>query len=130
MYDPPNARANGRQVMRYSPAVVMISVLLAGCGITAVSKARSDMEQSKATYKACLAQNPNNLHACDAAQAAYDADVKAYATMTSQRPSASGGGGDDLQATQLQHDLQMQQMDNSMQRMNEFQGSLLPPPHF
>ncbi len=64
--------------MRTLPIAMILCVLLAGCGIAAKVDARNAMMQSEATYKACLAQNPANLHACDAARAAFDADMRMY----------------------------------------------------
>lgn len=61
--------------------VWVLSILVAtvaGCGITAKVNARDDMEISKAAYKNCLAQNAQNVTACDAARLSYEADVKAY----------------------------------------------------
>jgi N-acetyl-beta-hexosaminidase len=57
---------------------MVICTSLIGCGIAAKVNARNDMEQSRDAYKACLAQNANNIHACDAAAAAYNADLRAY----------------------------------------------------
>ena len=69
------------------PIALALSVALTGCGIAAKVNARNDMEQSKTAYKACLAQNPSNLHACDAAEAAYDADMRAFrATSAGVQP--------------------------------------------
>ena len=49
-----------------------------GCGITAKVRARDDMEASKAAYKRCLEQNPDNPSKCESLKRAYEADLKAY----------------------------------------------------
>ena len=63
-------------------AAAMLAVL-SGCGIAAKVEARSGMQQSLAAYKACLAQNPQNVQACEGAKLAYDADMKAYRATSS-----------------------------------------------
>jgi hypothetical protein len=59
-------------------ATVPIVALLSGCGIAAKVQSRNEMMQSAAAYKSCLAQNAANIHACDAAREAYDADMRMY----------------------------------------------------
>ncbi len=51
---------------------------VAGCGVVAKVNARNDMEQSKAVYKNCLAQNPQNVSACEGYRLSYEADLKAF----------------------------------------------------
>jgi hypothetical protein len=55
-----------------------ILAVASGCGIAAKVDARNNMQQSLAAYKACLAQHPQEVKACDANKLAYDADMKAY----------------------------------------------------
>ena len=70
--------------------IAMISVSLTGCGIAAKVNARNDMEQSKNTYKACLAANAAHPAACEASRMAYEADMKAYrATSAGIQPGRS-----------------------------------------
>jgi hypothetical protein len=52
--------------------------LLADCGVAAKVNARNEMEASKATYKDCLARNPQNVSACEGSRLSYEADMKAY----------------------------------------------------
>lgn len=62
-----------------STIILVISVALSnGCGIAAKVRARDDMEISKAAYKRCLEQNPDNPSKCEALKRAYEADLKAY----------------------------------------------------
>lgn len=55
----------------------MVALSLAGCGVVAMQRARSDMEESKAAYKACLEQHPSDVSACEALEKVYEADLKA-----------------------------------------------------
>ncbi len=57
--------------------VVAISIL-PGCGIAAKVRARNDMEDSKAAYKKCLQQHPENPSKCEGWRRAYEADLEAY----------------------------------------------------
>jgi hypothetical protein len=54
------------------------TLALSGCGIAAKVDARNNMRASLAEYKACLAQNSQNLKACEASRLAYNADMRAY----------------------------------------------------
>jgi hypothetical protein len=56
-----------------------LALSLSGCALAAKMDARNDMETSKAAYKACLADNPKNVSACESLRLSYDADLKAYA---------------------------------------------------
>lgn len=59
--------------------ILIISVTFAnGCGIAAKVRARDDMEASKAAYKRCLEQNPNDPSKCEGLKRAFEADLKAY----------------------------------------------------
>jgi hypothetical protein len=58
--------------------VILFSLVLSGCGIAAKIDARKDMEQSKATYKDCLAQNSSKPSNCESARLAFEADMKTY----------------------------------------------------
>lgn len=58
--------------------MMAICLALAGCGVAAKVNARNEMMQSESAYKACLAQNPQSIHACNASQAAFDADMRMY----------------------------------------------------
>jgi hypothetical protein len=71
--------------------VLFVAVSLQGCGLAAKMDARNDMEGSKAAYKACLAQNPGKVSACEAERLSYEADLKAYqATVGSSVISSRG----------------------------------------
>ena len=61
--------------MKFSAAIVVCAVAasLAGCGVVAKVNARNEMTQSEATYKACLAQHPQDIRPCDGARLAYEA---------------------------------------------------------
>jgi hypothetical protein len=54
------------------------TLALTGCGIAAKVDARNNMQASLVAYKACLAQNPQNLKACEASRLAYNADMSAF----------------------------------------------------
>ncbi len=41
-------------------------------------RARDDMEMSKAAYKKCLKQHPDDLSKCEAPRKAYESDLKAF----------------------------------------------------
>jgi len=59
--------------------ILIISVSFSnGCGIAAKVRARDDMEVSKAAYKKCLEQHPDDPSKCEALRRAYEADLKAY----------------------------------------------------
>jgi hypothetical protein len=58
--------------------LVAVAVSLSACALADKMDARKDMEGSKAAYKACLADNPKNVSACDARRLSYEADLKAY----------------------------------------------------
>ncbi len=59
----------------------MAALSLAGCGTIARQQARSDMEESKAAYKACLQQHPDDASACEALNKIYEADLKTYRSL-------------------------------------------------
>jgi hypothetical protein len=61
---------------------VCVCVLLSGCGIAAKVNARNDLEQSKAAYKDCLSQHPDDIPACAGLHTAYEADLNTYRAMT------------------------------------------------
>ena len=59
--------------------ILMIALAFTNsCGIAAKVRARDDMEVSKAAYKRCLEQNPDDPSKCEALRRAYEADLKAY----------------------------------------------------
>lgn len=62
--------------------LVLVAMVASGCGYLARARIRDDMEASKASYKACLDQNPNAPRNCEAARLAYEADLKAYQAFT------------------------------------------------
>jgi hypothetical protein len=62
--------------------IVLAVLALSGCGIEAKIDARNDMQQSKLNYKNCLANNPSNPQACESTRLAYEADIRAYRTMS------------------------------------------------
>ena len=77
-----------RETIYKALAIVISCSLLAACGIVAKVSARNDMEESKAAYKVCLAQHPNDVSACEAARLVYEADMQAYrATSTGVWPA-------------------------------------------
>ncbi len=59
----------------------MAALSLTGCGTVARQQARSDMEESKAAYEACLQQHPDDASACEALNKIYEADLKAYRSL-------------------------------------------------
>jgi len=60
-----------------------VSILLfSGCGIAANIRARNDVENSKAEYKDCLKQHPDDLSKCDALKRAYEADLEYWRSRT------------------------------------------------
>jgi hypothetical protein len=62
---------------------IILSILaLSGCGIGAKIDARNDMQQSKLNYKNCLANNPSGPKACESTRLAYEADIRAYKTLS------------------------------------------------
>ncbi len=67
-----------------------VSILLSGCGLAADVQARNDVENSKAEYKACLKQHPDDLSKCDALKKAYEADLEYWrATVRRWQPSGT-----------------------------------------
>jgi hypothetical protein len=66
---------------------VIVGLILAtgldGCGITAKVRARDEMEQSKAAYKQCLTQHPQDPSQCEGARRAFEADMAAYRATSS-----------------------------------------------
>ena len=70
-------------MIRLTSAFVAAAIalpVLAGCGVVAKVNARSEMEESKALYKACLAQSGPS--ACEAQRLSYAADMSAYRATT------------------------------------------------
>jgi hypothetical protein len=62
---------------------IILSVLaLTGCGIGAKIEARNDMQQSKLNYKNCLTNNPSDPKTCETTKLAYEADIRAYKTLS------------------------------------------------
>lgn len=77
---------------RHSIIVLLIATaaafLASGC---AARQALEDVKQSKAVYKACLAQHPKDAAtACKRQKTAYEETLQAYESM--------GSGGSDLDA--------------------------------
>jgi hypothetical protein len=66
-----------------SAVSLAVCMLASGCGIAAKVNARNDLEQSKAEYKECLHQNPQNISACEALRTAYETDLKTFNVMSS-----------------------------------------------
>jgi hypothetical protein len=65
-------------------------LFVAGCGVAAKMQARNEMMQSEATYKACLAEHPDNISACAGARAAYETDLQMFrATSAGIKPGRS-----------------------------------------
>ncbi|MDC8449181.1 MAG: hypothetical protein LV473_12580 [Nitrospira sp.] len=65
-------------------------LMLSGCAIAAKVRARDDMEASKAVYKRCLQEHPDDPLKCEALRQAYEADLKAFrATSHALTGSAS-----------------------------------------
>ncbi len=58
--------------------VIIVPLILSGCALAARSRAKGDMELSKAEYQKCLEQNSDYLSKCEALKRAYEADMKAY----------------------------------------------------
>jgi hypothetical protein len=61
----------------------LLPVLLTGCGVAAKVNARNDLEQSKAAYKECLAQHPQDVRACEGLRMSYETDLQTYKAMSS-----------------------------------------------
>ncbi len=59
-----------------------VCILFFGCGIAANIRARNDVENSKAEYKTCLKQHPDDLSKCDALKKAYEADLQYWRART------------------------------------------------
>ncbi len=47
---------------------------LTGCGVAAMMQSNSDLKASKAAYKCCLEQYPDDPPKCEALKRAYHAD--------------------------------------------------------
>jgi hypothetical protein len=56
---------------------VIFALSIVGCN-AALNKAASDMESSKAAYKACLEQNQTDTSRCDTLKAIYQVDIHSY----------------------------------------------------
>ncbi len=70
-----------RDSMNNQLLAIILIVIIAfsnSCGIAAKVRARNDMEDSKAAYKRCLQQNPDDPSKCEALKRAFEADLKAY----------------------------------------------------
>jgi hypothetical protein len=74
--------------VRYSPIVIIIAslLLLASCEHAAKVNARQKVGHSRAAYRDCLDQNPDNFHACNATRLAYEADLRAYLIASGMQP--------------------------------------------
>ena len=61
-------------------AIILIVIIAFSnsCGLAVIARARNDMEDSKAAYKRCLQQNPDDPSKCEALKRAFEADLKAY----------------------------------------------------
>jgi hypothetical protein len=60
--------------------LLVIVEILMGCGAAGMVNTR--MESSKAAYLRCLEQNPDNPERCAALREAYEADVRAFNTVS------------------------------------------------
>jgi len=60
-------------------ALLIAALFVSGC---AAGQALEDMKQSRAIYKACLAQHPKDISACKRQKVAYEDASQAYASMT------------------------------------------------
>jgi hypothetical protein len=79
--------AGAKSISEQMAITFMLAGALAGCGVAAKVNARNDMEASKAAYKACLAQHPQDVGDCAGPGEAYQADLAAYrATSAGLRP--------------------------------------------
>ncbi len=58
--------------------VIIVPFILSGCALAARSRAKGDVEMSKAEYQKCLEQYSDYLSKCEALRKAYEADMKAY----------------------------------------------------
>jgi hypothetical protein len=72
--------------------ILIAGAMLALCGCAAGVDARNDMLASKAAFKSCLAQHPDNVKACDSASAAFQADLAAYQALPRQVTMDVGAG--------------------------------------
>ena len=62
----------------------MRAVGLPGCGVqrmVSANDARQRYEQSSSAYRACLTENPVNVHACDGKRLIMDTDEREYNTL-------------------------------------------------
>ena len=64
--------------------VIISLTALTGCLDVARVKASKDLEDSKAAYKKCLEQNPDDPSKCDVLKKIYEADLEAYNALKSQ----------------------------------------------
>mgnify|MGYP001313214017 CR=1 FL=1 len=77
--------------MRVSTVIIGLvsALILDGCGITAMVRARNDMEESKAAYKGCLLQHSQDPSKCEAVKQAFETDLAVYratsGVLTDQR---------------------------------------------
>ena len=62
-------------------------LVLSACAMVKRDRARDQMVESKADYKQCLRQHPNDASACEAFRKMFEADLKAF-----RAESTSGGG--------------------------------------
>ena len=65
-----------RKVVLYLSAAAVL--MLSGCAVAAKVRARDDMEASKAAYKRCLQEHPDDPSKCEGLRQAYEADLKAF----------------------------------------------------
>ncbi len=62
-----------------------VLIVLSGCAVAAGlarERARNDLEQSKAAYKECLQQHPDDASACEVLQKIYEADLQALRALS------------------------------------------------
>ena len=60
---------------------LIIAMTLAGCTL-AIHEARKDLYESKAAYKKCTGDNPQDLTKCEPAKQRYEADLKTFEAET------------------------------------------------
>lgn len=57
---------------------LILATALNGCGIAAKVRARDEMEQSKAAYKQCLVQHPQDPSQCETTRRVFETDMAVY----------------------------------------------------
>ncbi len=75
-------RAKGGQTMKRLAIAGAVLLVLSGCALAARDRARNDLEQSKAAYKECLQQHPDDASACEVLQKIYEADLQALRALS------------------------------------------------